>query len=568
MKPIGTKSITTASLFLLSFGITLSEGHFAGESIANLSPAAAFSIGTFAVLVGTWFYRFWRLNSTSRSYIRISNGPRWEGEQVVLEFKGYALLAGWVERKAPEEFSHGILRTLSLGICLCIALLCFNKHTVDLMLDTPRKLIGAGTQFCPPEVPEKEKPVPKMKPGCELMYRAYSLGYVKSLGSCTPDEEEEKLELCTLRQVDEPYLHYTVRLFFSHFDHVVKKFSGPDVTEKARKRLAKQLQHFDALIGKERNVVMSTPKASHHIFTNLPSPHGALAEVWRKWFQPNDCMLRFKNMPHTLKTDAKEYTGTSRALEHAYGQMLFHSKYDEGVGNCNEYKIHWRAPVDSCDQLAKNPEAFLRSQGIAEEVQTVLTRLKKRDEYKKLESDLARIAGSAQPIGTPMKPERNESGELKPRVLPAPQTIISFQCFVRQEKDGQTENKIHPVKVFGQNFTVTETRFPLQGEASRKIRVDVLKNLGATLSEGFHYTGYLSHQSANTANQWQTGPEAFDGENYVFTHLENLKSTDIFLGNDWLQDREDLLEVYPYYYHLYHFVQLFRQSYRMQRTHL
>ena len=95
---------------------------------------------------------------------------------------------------------------------------------------------------------------------------------------------------------------------------------------------------------------------------------------------------------------------------------------------------------------------------------------------------------------------------------------------------------------------------------------------GANFSGANLANGYLEGANAEGAN--------FSGANLKDSSLKaaklvganltgaNLKNADLFLGNDWLQSREDLLEVYPYYHHLYHFVQLFRQKYRLQRTHL
>ena len=37
---------------------------------------------------------------------------------------------------------------------------------------------------------------------------------------------------------------------------------------------------------------------------------------------------------------------------------------------------------------------------------------------------------------------------------------------------------------------------------------------------------------------------------YLFSRLEMLDNVDIFLGNNWVLEREDLLAVYPYHVHL------------------
>ena len=47
-----------------------------------------------------------------------------------------------------------------------------------------------------------------------------------------------------------------------------------------------------------------------------------------------------------------------------------------------------------------------------------------------------------------------------------------------------------------------------------------------------------------------------------------VRSADLFLGNDWLARRPDLLEVYPYHLHLQNFIEIFRRQYRQHEGRL
>ena len=41
-----------------------------------------------------------------------------------------------------------------------------------------------------------------------------------------------------------------------------------------------------------------------------------------------------------------------------YGQMLFDPQFEDSVGLCSEYTIHWNASFDSCNQLSEKSSAF------------------------------------------------------------------------------------------------------------------------------------------------------------------------------------------------------------------
>jgi hypothetical protein len=450
------------------------------------------------------------------------------------------------------------------------------------MFDTPRRLANAGAQFCPPPEDAPEKPKQVTKPGCELVVRAFKLGYVKDLGTCAPDDDEKKIELCYLRQIDEPYLHWSGRLFVNFVEKVKGVVGKPDYLEHEKAALAVQVKHRAMLIGRQRTVVSNAPKSSHHIFTNLPYPNGKLASLWESWFKPNECFTRYRKLSHTTELGPDE-GAMSRVLDHIYGHLLFDSKYDEAIGDCKEYHIHWGAPADACDKLARSPENFLKEHDGLEQVRAVLGRLHQKEDLARLEVELTLARGDFVGPTHSLKAKHEESGRLRARAPVEPETVVSFQCFMRSEKASvAVSNPVtgppRPVlfnsqsasfELLGRHFTAGTFRFPAEA-GSRRVNVDLYKDLCAALADGFTYTGYMSRASSSAARSSEIGPETFasSGDDFAFSRLESLKSADVFLGNDWLQKRDDLLEVYPYYHHLYHFVQLFRQKYRLQRTHL
>src|SRR5205823_89478 len=91
-----------------------------------------------------------------------------------------------------------------------------------------------------------------------------------------------------------------------------------------------------------------------------------------------------------------------------------------------------------------------------------------------------------------------------------------------------------------------------------KIFVSLYKSMSQLMADNFHYSGYQSHE--NTFENGDSMAQSFDSGDYGMTKLEYLKGIDVFQGHDWLQKRDDLLSVYPYYHHLYNFIELFRKQ--------
>jgi hypothetical protein len=91
------------------------------------------------------------------------------------------------------------------------------------------------------------------------------------------------------------------------------------------------------------------------------------------------------------------------------------------------------------------------------------------------------------------------------------------------------------------------------------------------LESRFHYSQLTSRSDVKIDG---VSSEAADNEKYLqeptylFTRLDILKNVDIFLGNNWVLEREDLLEVYPYHVHLQNYVNKFREKYQERHGRL
>jgi hypothetical protein len=98
--------------------------------------------------------------------------------------------------------------------------------------------------------------------------------------------------------------------------------------------------------------------------------------------------------------------------------------------------------------------------------------------------------------------------------------------------------------------------------------IKLYKRLAALLTEGFGYGRLTSNESVGARPEDATMVAAFRDPALLLTKLDLLRDADLFLGNEWLTDRPDLLEVYPYHLHLKNFVEVFRRQYKLHRGRL
>jgi len=112
----------------------------------------------------------------------------------------------------------------------------------------------------------------------------------------------------------------------------------------------------------------------------------------------------------------------------------------------------------------------------------------------------------------------------------------------------------------GQRLAVREVRMkPLVGDGSSQIRL--YKQLAALMAPGFGYGRLTSNQAFGATPEEAAIADTFRQPAFWLTKLDLLRDADLFLGNDWLAKRPDLLEVYPYHLHLQNFIEIFRRQY-------
>ena len=147
--------------------------------------------------------------------------------------------------------------------------------------------------------------------------------------------------------------------------------------------------------------------------------------------------------------------------------------------------------------------------------------------------------------------------------------IVSFQCFMRATVPNQ-KTRISKFQFSNTNFTVT-TQYFSGLEKNGENQISMYSEFSKALESRFHYSQLTSRSDVKIEG---VSTEASDNEqfleqpNYLFTRLDILKNVDIFLGNSWVLDRDDLLKVYPYHVHLKNYVDKFREKYRERHGRL
>ena len=538
MKAIGARSVTGVALFAGAAVAMWQTGLVRADYWAQLSPWVPFLVGGFAVLLGTMVFRFWRLAERSEYYFRFGELLPWGGETALGSPGGRSLLVGHSPQVEVLDFAPLVQRGIYIATFLCVGMITVNNRAVTLLRDVPQRFDRASADFCAePAVPRLDE---TRDQGCKLVLRAYKLGYTKSLGSCAPKEADKKqlAEVCRKRQLDEPYPHYAWRLFETRARALTEGEAGPGTVA----RFQTQLDHLGAMFHATVDSISMRPRSSHHLFTNLPDPRQTFGDRVGAILDHGGCGSRLAHLPFFPHMEDGP-SGPSKLVEHVLAQLLFNPSYKPVVAQCQEIIVHWGAPDNACALLAENPRELLGHQDALESVVEVLA-------WRRRKVELAQLG---------MKQQAQE--------IARAQQIVSFQCLMI-DKAVETPSALeHHTSLEGEPFSVREARMkPLTADGDSQIRL--YKHLAELLAEGFGYGRLTSNQSVAARPEEAAMATTFHEPTLLLTKLDLLRDADLFLGNEWLIKRPDLLEVYPYHLHLQNFVEVFRRQYKLHRGRL
>jgi hypothetical protein len=540
---IGSKTLMSVALLVVAAIGSERLGLVRPERFLASDPGTLAFAGFFAAIVGTLAWRFWRLNERSAHYFRLSwSGRLWEGES---HFLGGARRRVVLGENAGEAWD--LRPRLQHVICVSLALLLglgsIDARALGLLRRFQRGFAAVRSTYCP-DAPVQEEVRDLNAPGCALVRRAFALGFVKDLGDCAATKTRGvATAVCTLRQTDEPLLHYAWRLL----DGAWTKFredTSPDHVAALKQDFRDRFSRLGDLQEARREILASTPHASHHIWTNLPDPGDGA-------FREETCADRYRVLPHRppVSGDAKQ---ASKVFEHVLAQLLFESSYEPEAGLCREYHVHWGAPDDVCEQLASSPGEFLTKTGAIQSIRAAFERQRLGAELDALaERSPDRRAGAA--------PLERSQRQLDPSAF------ISLQCYI--EAAGPPRRSSKQFHLEGVAFSVNEVRVPPSPE-NASLFVDRYASVAATLVSGFHYGALLSEAQTEEGADDPALEASFSGKDYLLSRLYGLASIDIYLGPGWMTRRPDLLDVYPYETHLRNYVRTFRRQYQSQRGRL
>lgn len=507
---IGARTLVTLLLLIGGFALAFFQGVLAPERLMAHGPRSLFLIGCFAAVVGPLMVSFWRLGEKSQhAFGWGKTASMWETEGTLLGSESWGLTMAPNRGRTFELGARGQY-LVTIGIALLVALSCIDARTVALLQRFVSSLGVSESSYC-----REQETLTKIDqanaPGCELMRRAVALGYAADLGPCAPREEIEKnTAICQLRQRDEPWAHYGWRLL----QRSVEGFLAPRPASASTARL----DRLETVAVAQKQILVTAPRASHHIWTNLPAPG-------KKRLQ--SCTERYRSLAHRPAASL----GATGIFEHILGQLLFETRYEPSAGDCRELTIHWGAPADICTRLAANPAQVLVADGVLSDVRAVLEREGARK-------------------------------ELHP-TAPLPQGYLSFACWI--EGGGPSQRSFSFV-LDGRGFTAHEIHVP-PADPAAELHSDRYNWVAKLLAGNFHYGALLSEAGAQHAASG--GLEAFfEPSDYLFSRTFGMESHDIYLEPGWIVRRRDLLEIYPYELHLKNYVQIFRRQYRLLRGRL
>lgn len=538
-RAIGARSVTAIGL-VAAIGVTMWRmERFRADYWAQLSPWVTFLAGGLAVLAGTLVFVYWKLAERSHSYLRAGELLPFGDETALLAARGRALIVGRAPFVDVIDLPPRVTHALYIAIALGIALIGLDNRAVALLREVPARFDRSSIDYCKPPAPPKRDTRPRQ--GCALVERAYRLGYVKSLGSCAPVEAEHEVQqVCTRRQLDEPYLHFAWR----QLDDRVDQLRTTDDRPGSLARLAQQFDHLAAMVSATLATVAMQPRSSHHLFTNLPDPRPTLRDR-ADGLLDRGCGARLVHLPHFPRM-ADGPTGPSKLVEHVLDQLMFNPSYKPIIAQCEEVVVHWAAPPDTCARLAAHPLDALTGAGALADVRSVLGWRKTRAE--------TRAVDPAHALD-----------------LPPAQRIVSFQCLMFDPAAEPSPPPGGPIErtleLDGERLPVREVRTrPLADDDGSQIRL--YKQLAALMAPGFGYGRLTSNQAVGAAPEEAALAETFRQPVFWLTKLDELRDADLFLGNDWLTRRPELLEVYPYHVHLQNFIEIFRRQYKQHEGRL
>ena len=387
---IGLKSLIALSLVALTVSILGYIFYTSPHFFIDMNPKVGFVIGAFAVFSTYFCTRFWGMSQPSK-YSLCVVGRKDDNPERIPIFTGRKLSASLLYLEDSSlELPGFLIRASYLIVFILVGCMLIDNRSVFIANSFPSTL-ESDKEFCPKEAETFKKPKPK--PGCELVIKAFEMGYAKSLGDCDPRLQDGKIKepkICEKRRHDEPYLHFASRLLERFWD---QNISG-NLIDGAHKKILgfiEKVKQPELLAFEQTKSLKGLPRASHHVFTNLEHPDGIVVGALSKIIPKESCQERVATAPPKYIGDPKDYAAESKLVSYSLDQILFNQRHAPGAGYCPEYIVHWNSDPDTCQRLAASPEDMMEELKIEGKVNAVVARIDATIAMARLEKKIEAI---------------------------------------------------------------------------------------------------------------------------------------------------------------------------------
>ncbi len=529
----GSKSLFWLLVFVLHVILFFSSELSRAANFLQIDSSSAFIVGALASFLGILLYRVSRpaVPSPYRFSIHYKVEPE-ERSVVLLHVKNI-----WVsvnrnfDDDIVEIFPKGQFALMFMSLILA-GILTFSQREIALIEKFPQQLTWGQTKFCPD--PNQGKIQAEERPECQLLLRAHKLGYAEDLGDCGEFVEGPPV-WCDLRQKDEPYFHFAWRRLKEAYDSSYSTVKDIHFDKKKyEEQIAKEIDRLKPLARNKMAEVAAEPRSLHFILSSLPEPEGWTWHKIKRRLLPSQCLVTESDYPNKLP-EPSEAKDLSSNLVMAFGHLLFDYGYSRVISSCKEYHFLWGLGETTCRDIRKSPQATLTQLGLLDPIKKIIQRYEDK------------------------KVSYPNDKSLEPR------DVISINCLEYGKE--RIQQKVYQVKLGRHKLWLKVLQHPkLEYKSGDSIQSFQLASKLASLR--FNYGRLLSRSSLSDGEEVLVTEEMVTQDDFRFTRVVFLEEIDVFLNPYWLLEREDILEIYPYYLHLTHFVNSFRNNYAQGRGRL
>lgn len=484
-------------------------------------------IGFFSVVFSAIAYKALKAEIQDEHFLAIGKipetGPVSENDgQYLFQLKGYAVYYFHGVQKQQFRLSPNLSRAIIFVLFLGLGFNLFSHREINVLAKfSNHKSHG---QYC--TVDNKPTATAEVRPECRLIYRAFELGYAKDLGSCGKSKED-KPKPCDLRYEDEPFFHFAYRRML-HTREILKAAAEQSSPESLKQLVERDSKRFEPMVKEQFADLNNDPRSYHIVLTNLPPPELSVKTRIERELNPSSCIREYKRMPNRME-QIKSRDQLGSAFHFASGHLLFDSGYATTVANCKEFDFRWQILPEYCQALMSNPASELAKQSLSPALDRLLERLERR------------------------KIARPHVKQLQAK------EVASIQCISFGEFQTSIEEK--EFDYHGAKLAITWKKVSIPA-LTTETPLRIFRESAHAYNSNFRFSQLTSHQSIDIHGDGLVPEELFTPTDFLLSRLGFLRDADIFIGNPWLLQRSDLLDLYPYYLHLNNFIENFRTRYK------